>query len=210
LDCATGNGQAAVALSEYFDKVIATDASAAQIKNAIPHKKVSYFVATAEKTDIQDDTVDLITVAQALHWLEFDKFYDEVRRVARPKSVFAAWCYPLMQFENKNIQELLEYFYNTILGKYWPPERIHCDTRYENIPFPFQELKTPDFEIKLSWSQDAFIGYLSTWSAVQKYINKHHEDPIKKHILPTLSQSWGPCKKQSLRFDFIMRAGMIN
>src|SRR5215831_1555408 len=92
-DCGTGNGQAAVALAEHFARVFATDASAEQVKNAEPHPRVEYAVAPAEKCPLPDHTADLVTVAQALHWFDFDRFYAEVRRVARPGGLLAVTCY---------------------------------------------------------------------------------------------------------------------
>lgn len=209
-DCGTGNGQAAVALAEYFDTVIATDASDAQINNAIPHPHVNYQTAPAEKTAIANHSIDLITVAQALHWFNLDAFYEEVRRVAKPTAILAVWCYPLMQFQDKAIQKALNYFYNDILGNYWPPERQHCDSRYQNIPFPFAECSTPTFELALRWSRSQLIGYMSTWSSVQRYKNEQGEDPIQQQMMPLLEKCWGSDIEQPLRFEFVMRAGRVD
>jgi ubiquinone/menaquinone biosynthesis C-methylase UbiE len=83
-DCGTGNGQAAVGLTSVFDRVIATDASAKQIANAHPHKRVDYRVARAEESGLESANVDLILIAQALHWFDLDRFYAEARRVLKP------------------------------------------------------------------------------------------------------------------------------
>src|SRR4028119_14246 len=79
-DCGTGNGQVAQELANYFTKVYATDISEAQIKNAVRKETIIYKVERAEKTSFSDNMFDLITVAQAIHWFDFDSFYGEVNR----------------------------------------------------------------------------------------------------------------------------------
>src|SRR5262245_43157313 len=83
-DCATGNGQAAVILSDYFKKVIATDISAAQIEKAIPKENIEYSICSAELTSFAENTFDLVTVAQAYHWIKWKEFKKEVTRVCKP------------------------------------------------------------------------------------------------------------------------------
>ncbi len=98
-DCGTGNGQAAVGLALVFDRVIATDASEKQIANAQSHEKVDYRVAPAEHSGIGSEAVDLIMVAQALHWFDLDRFYAEARRVLKPDGILAASAYNLLHID---------------------------------------------------------------------------------------------------------------
>ena len=93
LDCATGNGQAALALTEFFENVIAIDASERQIASAPAHPRLEYRVAPAEATGLTNHSCDVITVAQALHWLDLDAFYPEARRVLKSGGVLAVWSY---------------------------------------------------------------------------------------------------------------------
>ena len=130
-DCATGNGQVAVALARHFKKVIATDASQNQIAHAIPHPRVEYRVSAAEDSGLNDHGTDLITVAQALHWFDFDAFYKEVKRVGKPGSLIAVWTYGLLTTETE-ADQVIQHFYYDIIGKYWPPERQYVDQKYEN------------------------------------------------------------------------------
>lgn len=197
-DCATGNGQAAVFLSEHFEQVIASDASKEQIENAQPRDNIRYEVFPAEKTTLVDNSVDLITIAQALHWFDLDEFYKEVKRVLRKddnggdtngSGVIAAWAYGLhsISTEIDNITHLL---YEDILGSYWPKERKIVENRYQGISFPFQEIDMPVFQIELDWTLSELIGYLYTWSSVQKFIKKNNSDPIKQ-IYDDLAAAWG-------------------
>lgn len=197
-DCATGNGQAAVFLSEHFEQVIASDASKEQIENAQPRDNIRYEVFPAEKTTLVDNSVDLITIAQALHWFDLDEFYKEVKRVLRKddnggdtngSGVIAAWAYGLhsISTEIDNITHLL---YEDILGSYWPKERKIVENKYQDISFPFQEIDMPVFQIELDWTLSELIGYLYTWSSVQKFIEKNNSDPIKQ-INDDLAAAWG-------------------
>lgn len=178
-DCATGNGQAAVGLAEHFDRVVATDASSEQVAHATPHEKIEYRVAPAERPGIPDGCVDLVTVAQALHWLPLDAFYAEVRRVIAPGGILAAWCYGL-NFIGPAIDVVVRRFYTEIVGPFWPPGRQYIDEGYVTIPFPFEEIRpTPRFECRAEWTPTEYVDYLRSWSAVQRYMEDRGSDPLE-------------------------------
>jgi len=214
-DCATGNGQAAVILSEYFEQVIASDASKEQIENAQHRDNIQYEVFPAEGTSLADNSVDLITIAQALHWFNLDDFYKEAKRVLRRDGddgsvggVIAAWAYGVHSVspEIDNITHLL---YEDILGSYWPKERKIVENKYKGIPFPFQEIDTPAFQIELDWSLSELLCYVYTWSSVQKYIQKNNADPIKE-VYHNLAAAWGEKNtwhKRKVVWPIYMRAG---
>ena len=196
-DCATGNGQAAVFLSEYFEQVIASDASKEQIANAQQRNNIRYEVFPAERTNLADNSVDLITIAQALHWFDLDNFYKEARRVLRKEDngssgncgVIAAWAYGLHSV-SPEIDTIVHLLYEDIVGPYWSKERKIVENKYQDISFPFQEIETPAFRIELDWDLSELIGYLHTWSSVQKYIEKNNSDPVKQ-IYDDLAGAWG-------------------
>src|SRR5688572_3528667 len=118
-DCGTGNGQAAVGLAKYFDKVHATDASAEQISLAYRHDKVDYFVEPAEQVSLNTSSTDLVTVAVAVHWFNFEEFYREVKRVLKPKGILAAWTYYLTEI-SPEIDQLVFKYYAEIVKDFWP------------------------------------------------------------------------------------------
>ena len=177
-DCATGNGQAATIIAKYFKKVIATDASKEQIAHTSSQNNIKYQVALAEQTNIKSHSVDLITVAQALHWFDFDRFYKEVKRVSKKDAILAVWGYTLFKTNVPAIDDLILNFYEDITGKYWPPERRHIDNRYQSIPFPFEEVPTPKFNIKNTINSTHLVNYLGTWSAVKNYREATGKDPL--------------------------------
>lgn len=189
-DCGTGNGQAAVKLAQYFDEVIGSDVNQAQLDVAVKKSNVHYFCWSAEKTELEENTVDLITVAQALHWFHFDKFYQEVNRVAKPNSIIAAWCYSLGSI-NPDIDKQINKLYEEILGDhYWPKERRYIDASYYTIPFPFQKIEPPSFLMKKKMTFAQLMGYLNTWSAVKEYQMHNHNNPLDL-IYVDLQNAWG-------------------
>ena len=150
-DCATGNGQSALGLVAHFERVIATDASAAQVDAAIAHPKVSYRVAPAEQSGLNDVSVDLLTVGQALHWFDLPRFFAEAERVVRTNGVVAAWSYRMCTVET-HIDAVLDELYSGIVDAFWPPERAIVDTGYRDIDFPAPLLDIPAFDMSQTWT----------------------------------------------------------
>jgi SAM-dependent methyltransferase len=208
-DCATGSGQAARGLTNYFEKIIATDASDNQIANATAHERITYMVAAAERTEIASESVDLIVVAQALHWFDLDKFYAEVRRVSKSAGVLAVWSYSLFRI-TPAIDRLVDKFYTDELGPFWPAERKFVDDKYQSIIFPFQELSTPSFKMEARWDSNQLIGYLKTWSAVQRFKEKHKTDPVEA-FAQDLSWEWGrPEEEKQILWQINLRVGRVS
>ena len=181
-DCATGNGQAATGLAAYFDRVIATDASQAQLSQANPRDNIHYVCASAEQVPLVTNSLDLITVAQAVHWFDRPRFYAEVDRLLVPGGVLALWCYGLFHITPEIDALILDYYQHTI-GNYWPPERRHIEQAYQRIDFPYTERATPNYQMQVEWNLPQVIGYLATWSATRLFIKATGRDP-----LPTLEQ----------------------
>ncbi len=188
-DCGTGNGQVAVALAEFYERIYATDPSANQIANALKHPQILYSVASAEASGLPDHSMDLVVVGQAIHWFNFEEFYAEVRRVGKPGALIAIWGYGLNTI-SPEVDEVINDFYDNIVGKYWPPERKYLDAEYQEIPFPFKKIPTPRVQMQQHWDLNDFIGYLSTWSSVQAYIKANAVNPLQA-LYPKLAAAWG-------------------
>ncbi|MBM9500607.1 class I SAM-dependent methyltransferase [Leptospira sp. 201903071] len=206
-DCGTGNGQAAVSLAEFFDKVIATDPSANQIASAEPHPRVEYRVSKAEESTLENHEVDLITVAQAFHWFDFEPFFKEVRRVGKKNGILAIWGYQMHRI-SPEVDALIDKLYGEIVGTYWPPERKYVEEEYKTISFPFEEILPPSFSMKEEWTADQVLGYLGTWSSVQKYIQKNESDPVSL-IESDLRSAWGAVKTRTVEWPLFFRIGRI-
>jgi SAM-dependent methyltransferase len=188
-DCATGNGQVAIGLAQHFERVIATDASAAQIEHAFAHDRIAYRVEPAEATSLDTASVDLVTVGQALHWFDLDRFYVEVRRVLRRGGAIVAWCYGRCTIA-PDIDAVVDRFYAEIVGPFWPPERLFVESGYRTLPFPFERIPMPDFSMQAEWTAPELLAYLGTWSATKRFEAEQGRDP-RDEIAESLSQAWG-------------------
>lgn len=207
LDVATGNGQVATALAKYFITVYATDISESQLANATAAGNIIYKKEPAEKTAFSDKQFDLITVAQAIHWFDFDAFYKEIYRILKPDGIFAVMGYGLFT-TNPDSDKLLKHFYHDITGPYWDSERRYLDEDYKTIPFPFEEVEARQFKNEFTWTFEQLTGYLETWSAVQHYIKQNGKNPLDL-IRDDLRQSWENSDRKVI-FPLLLRVGKLN
>jgi ubiquinone/menaquinone biosynthesis C-methylase UbiE len=205
-DCGAGNGQASASLARRFRRVLASDRSASQVASAQPRDNVLYHLAAAEQAAISSGAVDLVTVAQALHWFAPRAFFAEVHRVLKPDGIFAAWCYTLMEVD-ESVDPTIHQFYYDIVGPYWPLRRELVEGAYRSLDFPFVELARPEFHMEAEWSLEQLMGYLGTWSAVRNYRQTQGEDP-RAQIAATLKEAWLPAGSvKTVRWPLHVRLG---
>ena len=143
----------------------------------------------AEASGLEPASIDLVTVAQALHWLDLPRFFAEVRRVLVQGGVVAAWCYTLPEIDGR-IDALLRHFSEQVVGRYWQPERRLVETGYRTIAFPFDEIEMPALWIEQDLSLDQLGDYVRTWSATQRYVQEHGSDPVAA-FLDEIEPLWG-------------------
>jgi SAM-dependent methyltransferase len=206
-DCAAGSGQAAIPLARRFDRVIATDLSAGMLDQAPRHPAVVYRVAPAEASGLGNATADLVTVAQALHWLNAETFYAEVDRVLVPGGVLAAWTYGPQHLDEPALDSVLRHFYADIVGPYWAPERRHVESGYRTLLFPFPELEAPVLAMQEVWSLAQLLGYIGTWSATQRFSEAVGNNPVPQ-LGRELARHWGdPSATRCIRWPLSLRVG---
>lgn len=206
-DCATGNGQSAMALAKHFKTVIATDTSSKQLSNAARANNIQYSQQPAEHTSIESNSIDLITVAQAIHWFNTEQFYTEAIRVANNDAMIAVWCYSLLRIKEP-IDGLISNYHFHTLADYWDAERKYVDDGYKNIPFPFKKIETPTFAIERYWTLDELEGYLYTWSAFNKYMAANTDNPVKE-LIKSIAPHWGASARQKVSFPIHLLFGKI-
>lgn len=206
-DCGTGNGQIAFELAKIFERVFATDISQSQIDNAVHAGNILYSVQRAEKTDFDDHVFDLVVVAQAIHWFDFEQFYAEVKRTAKENALLCVTGYGKLEI-SAQIDHLIAAFYENVIGAYWDAERRYIDEHYKTIPFPFDEIQAPAFVNKQHWTLEHLIGYLNTWSAVKHFIRQNNYNPIDK-LRPQIEQLWGNEPTRQVCFPLLLRIGRI-
>ena len=207
-DCATGNGQCAVALAGHYKRVFATDASRKQLSRAIETRNVSYSVSDAQHSGLHGRSVDIVTVAQALHWFAGEAFYGEVRRVLKPDGVIAAWIYHLPTV-TPAVDRIVHRLYHDVFGDFWEPEIRHIETGYRKLPFPFENIAVPAFGMTANWTLAELRGYIRTWSATAARKERFKTD-IPEDTLSDLSDAWGNDRsKRRIEWPLVLRAGRV-
>lgn len=203
-DCATGNGQAARALTRHFTRVVASDASEAQIEAAGSDPEIEFRVARAEQSGLQDRSMDLITVAQALHWFDIARFFEEAQRVLVSGGVLAFWCYGACRID-PDCDALINELYADIVGSYWPPESELAERGYRDIEMPLPSIAAPDISMKTEWTADEMLSYLRTWSASRRYLMDNGSDPVAL-IGDRLRRLWGG-RRREVSWPLYLRLG---
>ncbi|UBM60632.1 class I SAM-dependent methyltransferase [Marinilongibacter aquaticus] len=207
-DCGTGNGQVALALAHDFSEVKATDISEKQLQKAESKSNVDYSLCRAEATNFPDAYFDLITVAQALHWFDFEAFSAEAFRVLKPEGLLAVWGYGLLRVD-REIDEKIDWFYAEKVGEYWDAERRHIEQKYASIPFRFEELSVDrQFSIRVHWSLEHVQGYFNSWSSVQNFIAENGENPVVS-FMEELKPIWGD-ELRAVEIPIFMKVGRKN
>jgi SAM-dependent methyltransferase len=207
-DAGCGSGQLSVLLGDRFERVIATDASAEQIRQAQPHPSVEYRNAPAEASGLPPSSVDLAVAAQAAHWFDLQAYYDEVRRVSRPHAVVALVSYGNPKLEGA-VDQLVERFYSEPLGRFWPPERRLVEDEYRSLLFPFDEIKPPAFRMRVHWNLAQLAGYIETWSALramEKAVGRAEIEDFYRE----LAREWGPeSQAREVTWTLALRVGKL-
>jgi ubiquinone/menaquinone biosynthesis C-methylase UbiE len=207
-DCATGSGQAAVGLASRFARVVATDASDDQLRHATPRPTIEYRCAPADRSGLDEGSADLVTCAQALHWLPRDRFFAEARRVLRPTGLIAVWGYHIPLTGDPPVDAAIRRFHDEVVGPYWPPERRLVLDRFATIDFPFDAVPAPDFAMRCDWTLDDFAHYLGTQSATDRYRRANGgADPVPAFAADVEIPWGGRATRRDVRFPIFMRAG---
>ena len=207
-DCATGNGQAAVVLADHFKKVIATDISAAQIEKATAKENIEYLVCPAESTPFEENTFDLVAVAQAYHWIKWDEFKKEVTRVCKPGAIVAIWAYYDRITDDEKVDKAVHDFYENVTKPYWDSERKYVEEKYSTVEFDYELLPEKTFDSILYWKRENLIGYISSWSAIQKMIKVNGYSPIPI-IEEEVKKLWPEGEVKKVVFPVYLKLGKI-
>jgi SAM-dependent methyltransferase len=187
--------------------VLAIDASAAQLLHAVPHPRIEYRVATAEELPLADGSTDLVVAAQAAHWFDFARFHAECRRVLRAGGLVALWTYEKFRVDPA-VDAAVDRFYADVIGPYWPRERRYVEDGYRTLPFPYEELPAPEFDLRLHWDAATVLRYVGTWSAVQRYREARGADPLPQ-LAALLESAWPGGGARELQWPIHLRVGRV-
>jgi len=202
-DCACGNGQAAISLAKQFDLVLASDVSLAQINNAKAHPRVQYSVGACEKVRFDDSSLDLVCVAQALHWFDFQRFWPQVLRVLKPRGIFTAFGYNLPSI-NVEIDELIRQYLLDVVEPYWATQNKLLWDGYKAIDFPFRDVRQLDYTMSKAWTLDELFAFLHTFSATRRCMAMRGDDFFKS-AYKEVQQKWlEPELKKIVSFELVV------
>lgn len=220
-DVGTGNGQAAVGVAEYYDQVIATDVSEAQLKHALQHPRVKYLQTPLSLSNDElltmlggEDSIDLVTVAQAVHWFDLPSFYSLVTRLLRkPGGVLAVWTYNDIVVSS-TFDPIMKRFHDTTLP-FWNPKIQYVFDGYKTLPFPFESIglgsegKPTPLDIPKELSFDMFLGMLRSWSAVTT-AKEQGVDLLNEGMVKEFENAWGGTKLvRSVTYKAFLLAGKV-
>ena len=206
-DVGAGSGQASVALAAHFEHVLATDLSADQVAAAEPHPRITYRAAPAERSGLEGGSTDLVAVAQALHWFDLGPFYAEVRRVAKPRGLVAAWTYGILTVEGIEADRIVDHYYHGTVGPHWPAERRHVENGYADLDFPFERVAAPAFAIERDWTLAQLLGYVRSWSATARLARASGVDPVVA-LEAELAPAWGDAARtRRITWPITLHAG---
>ena len=204
-DCGAGSGQCTPLLVPYCEQNVATDLSESQLQSAPYFENVSYQIQIAEQTIFANQSFDLISVAQAIHWFDFEKFYAEVRRTLKLNGLLAVVGYGLLEIQDQQVNTMIQALYYEKLAGCWDAERRYIDEAYQTIPFDFDEITVPKFSMTYQWTAAQLLKYLSTWSAIKNY-----QDQYAEHALLDLAEYLQDLEQEfEITFPVFLRLGRV-
>ncbi len=160
----------------------------------------------AERPPLGAAAIDLVTVAQALHWFDLTVFFRAVDRVLTDDGVLAVWCYQLLRIDAA-VDAVIDRLYHEIVGRFWPAQRRLVEQGYARLPFPYSEQSCPSFAMEYQWSLQRLLGYLGSWSACQRYREANGADPVAL-LARALGDAWGdPARERIVRWPLVVRLG---
>lgn len=208
LDVGCGNGQFTTRLAPYFNQVIGTDTSQSQLQHAEAASNVNYLQQAAEAISLENDSIDLIVAAQAAHWFDLEKFYEEARRVARAGAAIALISYSVPYITDP-VNTIFQQGYWQDVHQYWSSERKHVETGYSDLHFPFSEIKLPSHHYRNTMNVDTFIGYIQTWSS---YENARRNQALENfdNFFNKLRKAWPSDDMKEVIWPISIKAAHIN
>lgn len=202
-DCGCGSGQASVALARRYRRVIASDASLAQLQAAAVPDNVLRVHALAERAPLADGSCCLVSAAQAAHWFALPAFFAEARRVLRAGGALAVWTYQLFSID-RAVDAVVRELHDVTLARYWPPERHLVDTGYAGIELPFARRETHRLDMLADWTLAHLQAYLGTWTAVQRFRDEQGSCPLTA-LQPALVAAWAGRAQARVRWPLTLK-----
>jgi len=209
VDVATGGGQAALALAERFDRVIAIDQSPELLATVPAHSRLTTVAGPAEGLDVSalaPGGADVVMVAQALHWFATDSFWERVRVTTRHGGLFVAVGYAWFTVAPE-IDAVLGAFVEA-LAPHWSQRNRLLFDGYRTLAIPFEEIEAPSFALTVTWRRAELLAYLGTWSAVTALQSAGHD--VLAELGPRLAAAWPDDAPRSITMPLCLRAFRVD
>jgi len=187
VDLGAGSGQATMGLTPYFSRILAIDPVPEIIGRCPHHSSIQRIAARAEQLPVADHSVAGVLCAQSAHWFDLPRFHAEMRRVCRKNAILIFVTYGRTRI-SPDIDTLMDELEH-IIGPYWPEGRAHVDSHYAHLPIEFPVIDRPHFDMQLSWSAEAFLAYVASWSSVTAYNNAHRTNCLDQWA-PQIIERW--------------------
>ncbi|KAH9507378.1 hypothetical protein Btru_057954 [Bulinus truncatus] len=170
VDVCCGTGNSTLPLVKLFNEVVAVDVSEDQIATLPRHipNLTSHVCLAEDMRMIKSGTVDLVTIATGLHWVNIRKFLKEAQRVLKPGGTFAAYTWVVDKLDNEEANR----FYREAFGifkDYYTSKPIIAVEKYQSVDFPFKDLRRYDIEMREEMTIDQFTGCLQSIHATKLY-----------------------------------------
>ncbi|XP_054654817.1 putative methyltransferase DDB_G0268948 isoform X2 [Dunckerocampus dactyliophorus] len=179
VDVGCGNGKGTVLLAPFFDKVVGTDVSPAQLEMALANSlcpNVTYRQCPAEELPFESSQADLVTAMTAAHWFDRPRFLTEADRVLKPNGCLALLGFTMdMELEYGNatsdLNNICEKFYaalrpfrNPCLGS--SLSKIYLDM-FESCTYQYKEWNDC-LRVNSMVTINSFIGMVETATGYQE------------------------------------------
>ena len=182
-------------------------------KHAIAHPRVRYLTERAERCSLPDASVDLVSAAACVHWLDRPEFYRQVRRVVRSGGAIALYSYGIAPNDDA-LGKVMDHLVRNVLrpAKSWPEPIDHILTEYRQIDFPFDEFTFQAPPATSTGNLEDLIALMETWSIVALYKEASGHDPIAE-VCDDLTAAWrqkGPIDRpRTLEWPISCRIGRV-
>lgn len=232
VDVACGPGEATHPLVGHFDKVIGTDSSQVMVKKASEkYPEITFEVSKAEtfshELGLDLHSVDLIIVAEGIHWFDLSKFFAEAHRALKPNGTLAYWgyCDSSIVGHPDATKTLIEFSYgDKYLGPYWeqpgrtnlrnriptePPTELFTAVerhdRNESGHLPPAGGKNSDrFVLRKEVPLSSLLKYIYSWSSYHNWRKENPDAPdIAQEFITKLKEAngWTDSTLLTLQWD---------
>ncbi|KAL4426897.1 hypothetical protein ABPG74_008821 [Tetrahymena malaccensis] len=201
LDVGCGTGQMLFKLNSHFKIAVGTDLSEKQV--SVATEKISNNQNYMNVKVIQSDAnnlisslqknslplnYDLVTVGQALHWFEVEKFLQLTQskilnQNQNSRLAVAAYYWDGFDIDINNEQlsgkQIHEQYYNSIKN-YYDFDRDNLYSNYKHYPFNkyFEQTSEDSFIEKDIFQLDDLVRYMKTSSAYNTLVEQNSKNPI--------------------------------